>query len=721
MTLRPGRSLLDSERKQLRQLVSGNGMVVLVDDPPASGESVEAAAAALMRSGVPQQSIVLLLAVFGSAKTLPPRLRCFKSIVLPWADWAVQQELNPTAVQSTLSRLLGPATRVSSVEGSGQPDAGGQRRHVGGLFRARLKADSQAPRDVQVYVRGVGVGYLGRQALAVANRLGGDVPAVYGVANGLIYREWLSEPWQPLQADANDFGAGLAAYVVDRARRLPASQDWSVRRSGQFPAWEVASMVLSREFGRFAMAARLPLTNPLARRLLHVRRPSVVDGHTSLDRWWTDDGVSPRRLRKTGFEDGVFHSGLELTSYDPVTDIAGVEPGARQPELSIDIRRNYERLTGEPISEERWLLHQLVHLWNQQRAPAAVDAGRRASSRALQRYLAAQLLTRMTPPLQGQLCALDVDGVLETDVFGCSATTPAGAIALRGLLRHGYRVVLATGRSLDEVRERCEIFPLAGGVAEYGAAAYNHASGRSWSLLTGAELQDLEALRTFLQRFPDVHVDPDFAYSVRAYGLDERGRRRALASRTVESALRESAVRGEIIALTGDSQTDFVFKRIDKGQGLLELASDLGKVTVGPSGEPLALSVGDSPTDLPMLRLARLARAPRNAHAELARAGVPLTRQPYQAGLAEAVTDLLGHAPGTCPTCRLEHPLAPETRLLLPLLAIRESNAWAALARTIAAVVRVWLTCSLSLWERGGVRGAHDDDVAGNSLACERH
>jgi hypothetical protein len=144
--------------------------------------------------------------------------------------------------------------------------------------------------------------------------------------------------------------------------------------------------------------------------------------------------------------------------------------------------------------------------------------------------------------------------------------------------------------------------------------------------------------------------------------------------------------------VAGDSQTDFVISRIDKGLGLLALLRDLGDVTVGPSGEPLALAVGDSRTDLPMLCLARLARAPRNAQPELARAGIQLTRRPYQAGLAAAVADLLGHPPAACTACRLEHELAPETRLFLRLLAIRESSGWESLAGTIAMGPRIWLS-----------------------------
>ena len=84
----------------------------------------------------------------------------------------------------------------------------------------------------------------------------------------------------------------------------------------------------------------------------------------------------------------------------------------------------------------------------------------------------------MPVPTAGALCAIDIDGVLETSPLGFSSLTPTGAVTLRAVTLHGYRPILATGRSLDEVRERCAAYHLAGGVAEYGAVVYNHGTER---------------------------------------------------------------------------------------------------------------------------------------------------------------------------------------------------------------------------------------------------
>ncbi len=107
-----------------------------------------------------------------------------------------------------------------------------------------------------------------------------------------------------------------------------------------------------------------------------------------------------------------------------------------------------------PVGAERWLLHQLIRvlILMEERSPAERSLDPRPA-RLFQRYYR-EVLIGDAPASSGPLCAIDVDGVLETMQMGFPATSPAGALALRALLRHGFRPVLATGRSLDELRGR---------------------------------------------------------------------------------------------------------------------------------------------------------------------------------------------------------------------------------------------------------------------------
>jgi hypothetical protein len=230
---------------------------------------------------------------------------------------------------------------------------------------------------------------------------------------------------------------------------------------------------------------------------------------------------------------------------------------------------------------------------------------------------------------------------------------------------------LATGRSLGEVRERCDAYCLAGGVAEYGAVIYNHHTGGVRTLLTEAQLADLDRFRSALGKVEGVRLDPDFRCSIRAYRLNRQGRRRSLTAGMIEAALAHSGTGQRIRPIAGEAQTDFVVAGIDKGVGLRALVGELdGGVRVG-NGKPLALAVGDTVSDLPMFDLATLAFAPANADSDVRSAGVKLMKRPYQAGLALAVSALLGHSPGNCPVCSGPS-LSSEARLLQTILAAQE-------------------------------------------------
>jgi hydroxymethylpyrimidine pyrophosphatase-like HAD family hydrolase len=329
---------------------------------------------------------------------------------------------------------------------------------------------------------------------------------------------------------------------------------------------------------------------------------------------------------------------------------------------------------GQPIGAERWLVYQLVRLWALERlAPDARRPAQRAAARALQRYFAERYLAEAPSSSRGPVCALDLDGVLEGTVLGVPSLTPASAAALRALLRHGFRPVLATGRSLAEVQERCAAYGLAGGVAEYGAVVYNHSSGRVQPLLAPAERAALDALRAVLAEEAGVQLDPDYRYAVRAYRVDAAGRRRALRPATVGAALERSGAVEQLQAITGEAQTDFVVRGQDKGTGLRVLLAELGVDSA--AGKPLALAVGDTLADLPMLTIAARPYTPGHADGQLRRAGVNVLRQPYQAGLARAVAQLLGHHPGGCPICQLP-PLPADARRLGMILAAQEAGTW---------------------------------------------
>lgn len=651
LSYRPGRPFVRWELAALRAIARSGGWVLVADDPPGTGTSLAATARAIAQAGVPDSRIVFLLSLFGSSDELPEVLRNWSAVVQPWADWSVHGRLAAEPVRQALADLVDSGVEVREARPLGTPCPGGERGHIRARFTVRM-ADRRAGEEMHrhILVEGAGLGYLGRQSVAVANALPGYVPHVYGFADGLLYRDWL--PPAPRPAPGSALADTVATYATARRRVLSAPSASVDRLGGRDPVWEVAAKVVSGQYGRLSLSARPLLLEPLMRRLLSHEHSTVLDGKTDT-RHWLPDPASAGELRKVDFYQRAFGH-LDLACYDPIFDLAGAAADPPTPHFEEQLREAYHRMTGEQVDGERWLLYRLAQLWRLDRAD---DLGsfdvRQCSAAAVHEYLAA-LYLRDLPPATGPLCAIDLDGVLECDQLGYPATSPTGMLALRALIAHGYRPVLATGRSVPEVRDRCRTFGLAGGVAEYGAAIYH--DGEPIDLRPPASGALLDRIRHEVSRCPGVQVDPRFRYVVRA--------------KTDSGSLRTEVI-CEIPALGdpdvrmvhGQGQTDITVAGIDKGSGLRALAARL-------SNPGCAFAIGDSLPDVPLLACASLARAPHNARLGMSGVGIQRTRRAYQAGLSEACAVLLGHHPGRCRTCR-PPTFAPRTKAVLAILDLR--------------------------------------------------
>src|SRR5579862_3869000 len=181
---------------------------------------------------------------------------------------------------------------------------------------------------------------------------------------------------------------------------------------------------------------RVVVVDRTVKRLLRVRRPCVVDGRTELAQWFRAQG--PNRLVKVDWDQGATWN-LGLSCCDPIFDLAGVTAASQDRALEAELRRAYEALSGEPVSDERWLLYQLAQLSSGRDAryesAPSVDV---ACARAMQRYFHAAYFDDVALSGDGPLCGIDLDGVLETEHLSFPALTPTSAGALRALLAHGY-------------------------------------------------------------------------------------------------------------------------------------------------------------------------------------------------------------------------------------------------------------------------------------------
>jgi len=661
LTYRPGQRWLRDEAIALRRAASAGAHVLVCDDPPISGRSVSRAGYELELFGFQPQRIVLMLQLF-QAGTIPPRLHRWSAVSLPWEDWSIHDRLCSEAVQEALARMR-PGSRIDHVTLLEGPTAK-PRGHVHAVYRIRFGGKEVPAREGYLYVKGVGLGYFGEHAIAIADRLKEFVPETYGLEDGVIYREWILEPRRltALPRLGSTVIDSIVDYVGARRDALAVDQDFSLRLPDRGAVWQRVAELLGGGFGRSAQFAR-PVLHRLAKRLVKASQPAVIDGAMELRHWFQAGSAVPSNLRKVEYEERAF-SNQELYCYDPVFDLAGAAISIDDADLAEGLRRRFEK-PGERIEPERWLLHQLVHLDElERRGDEEPLALQRAKARAVQRYVSEVWFYDLPLQSEGPICAIDVDGVLETTGLGFSAIGPTGARALRGLIRHGYRPIIVTGRSLDEVRGRCIAYRLAGGVAEYGAAVYNPATDTTRRLLTRDQLEDMHRVRLALADHAEVLVDGSYQLAVRAYRVLGRERRHLTAEiiRTVQEAVGA----GRVHAIQGSYQTDFMVVGVDKGTGLKNFINELGAVP------PIELAVGDTTADIPMFELAARAFAPAHAGRRLP-SRVRVLSKPYQAGFGLAVAALLGHAAGSCDLCRAPA-LSANARLLMDALAAHDSG-----------------------------------------------
>ncbi|TMC54323.1 MAG: hypothetical protein E6J20_04440 [Chloroflexi bacterium] len=673
---RPGQPELPRDRRLLRQAAAAAAEVVIVDDPPTSGGSVARTADELVAHGIDAERVTLLLQLFPGAAGWSERLKPWRQVRLEWQEWHVHSLLDEGAVADTLSELL--ETRVARAVRKEWSHMD-RRTHVRARFDVQILGADGAYETGGVLVTGVGLGLFADAAAAIGARLGGLVPDIHGTKDGLMYREWIPasasiDESDPIQRAA--LARHLARYAMQRASLLPVHDDLSARLAGHDAVWEQAARWLAVGFGRLALPLR-PVLHSAAKRLLHAARPSLIDSDMGPGQWFQVNGT----VLKRDFAEAPFVYQVPL-SYDAAYDVAAAA-AQRLPDEDFGAcaREEFDAATGVEIDDARWFLYQVVSQADRRdtilRKETAngdshaalvellTDGERRAAS-LHRKFMAHRYLHDAIASVKGELCAIDIDGVLESGPWWYSSPSGHALLALRALTRHGFRPVIATGRSLTDVVQRCRDYRLAGGVAEYGSVMHDAVSGMSQTLISRDELEDLAALRRALLEVEGVELDPAFQFSIRGFTI-RRGRRCAIDLEVAERVVAAAGLSHRIRIEQGWAQTDFVAVEVDKRTGLQALARHLG-VEYQP---PLALAVGDSVPDLSMFRLARLAAVPANAEPGLeAGTGAVRCRGSYGEGLAQAAGLMIGHNPGRCPECAAPAAGDSNIELVLALLEV---------------------------------------------------
>jgi haloacid dehalogenase-like hydrolase len=711
VTIHPKKGVAPWEAARLARGATRGRLVLLIDEPLDTGLTLARAIAILRHAGIDVGNVIALLPVHPTRREWTDELERLaisdvRVLRLEPEEWHKRRLLAPDAVEPRLRQYFEQQGYVGAtlVESAAADEFNLQlERRAEATFRSRLKRvfavrlwDTSGRSETRyVLAKSVGWGWLGYHAFIAAEELSGFVPPVLGLRDGILYMEWLRPPGpHALGQDRAGAVRTVASYVGLRARALRLESDPSLdlSRRRYHEGIEMLAAALSRAYGSRAAAALkgARIGHELSRQGCPV--PTLIDGRMHLEEWITGAGM----LLKTDFE----HHGLgksELNVTDPAYDLAAATLAFH---LSSDEERalveQYVKDSGDREVEERLFLHKLLAGIAATSAALGGLADPRLAGRHREfnrRYVEAwHFLTIQTARFCGRLClrpdpigwrspliVLDIDGVVDRRLFGFPSTTAAGIRALSLLHAHGVGIAVNTARAIGEVKAYCEAYGCAGGVAEYGSAAWDAVGGRERVLVSAAARGELERVRSALRELPGVFLDDEYRYSIRAYTY-ERNATAPVPTVLVKTLLSRLATKTLAVRPT-TIDTAIHASDVDKGRGLRGLL-DL----VGPLGLDDVVAVGDSEPDLAMFEVAGRSFAPASIVCRPAarKLGCRIVAAAHQRGLLRAARLLLHPDGRRCERCRVAERARPRTaHLFVRLLEVADRSKASALLRAL--------------------------------------
>jgi len=654
-SVRPGTQLCPEEKKRLRRRIL-HGPALIVDDPPYSGGTLVQTVRILRKLGARNEHIVPLIlqergAPFfeGSGDGKPPlsetELRGNRMIVLAPERWRAHRVVDLENLQKNIGNLLKSSDErvkgfmairvtplISPPRQGGDTGAGWTAEPT--TYRCHKKVivegqiiTTEGFQEARFAVKGCGLGWFEDHVLAIAGALSEFIPRTRLVMEGFIIAPWIEGVRAVDRPDAvdEDFIKHAARYVARRAERLSLEPKMNIDVDDRETGWHT----LAKAFARSSCYLTSLATRRLCSRLMRIPfgAPQVaVDGKMGPEEWILP--VNGNGALKLDFEEHDFDR-EDTCIFDPVFDLAGL---AFEYNLSTPLEdllvSEYERESGDRNASGRLPAYKLMvgllrkaRLLNlialKGKVPHRVGSAggqkatvievletERALSSTANRFLASACGVGEGDPHSSRLFAIDIDGMLENDLLGFSCSTPAGALALRTLKIHGFQPVLVSGRSLRDVVDRCQIFHLRAGVAEYGSVLWLSHYGKAVPLVEREELEQIEKLRNVFIETTDFVVDPAFQYSIRLSHF-KGGTWSPVPASTVESVMGANGV-DRLRLIVSTTATHLVGKSCNKGRGMMELKRALGARRVH--------AIGEGAEDLPLLQVSDYAYVPSDVN-----------------------------------------------------------------------------------------------------------
>jgi len=677
LTIRPKHGTSPQETAVLARCAAKRGRLVIIDEPIGSGGTLAKAVQIACRCSISRDQIVILIPIHPSARNWKAGsgyhlLSDLTVLTLEPEEWHKSKRLDIEA-EELLTEYLQARGSVLSVSGTSarasefnaRLEAVSEKKghtRFKRVYEVVFSADSQDQESRFVLAKSVGWGWLGYHAFLAAERLTQFVPGLLGLRNGMLYTEWSrGNTLEASPIDRTRWIDRAACYVAARARTLRLDEDpaadliWENRNNGLAGLAGNLCRAYGRRPARFLRRGRI--SHELTREACP--RPTLIDGKMRPSEWIHDGAAA----LKCDFE----HHGLgktEINMTDPAYDLAeAILTWQLSSAEENQLVKRYIQETGDVTVIDRLLINKLAagtraldaavaNLQDPQVVHRSHEFNRDyvVASNFLvlhtMRYCASVCVKSENTQWRDPLVVLDVDGVLDKQAIGFPSTTWAGIQAVSLLHSHKFPVVLNTARSILEVKEYCRHYAFLGGVAEYGAFAWDATSNREIKLVSGQSLEQLRVLAEHLRRIPGIFLNEDYVYSIRAYTFED-GATKAVPGLLIQNLISQLKLDRLNFHQTY-TDTAVVAKETDKGKGLLALLELAGHPNIS------TLAIGDSSADLPMFRVATKSFAPGHVSCrnEAQAIGCYIDAEPIQPGLLNIARKIVHSEEGRCELCR---------------------------------------------------------------------
>ncbi len=661
ISVRPKNGLGRWEKKSLCAMAARAAKVLIVDDHPDTGETIGLMIDMLGECGIERRKIIVVVPSH-EAQIDPSALTggCadVELVTIAPHDSYKHRLLAGETLQPLLEQLVSGEHCGAEVIDDEPTNAINRRleAHLYDDFQVRMKRvyALRAPGGNihRVLVKSVGWGWLGYHAYLAGTRLHEFVPKVYGLRDGMLFSEWIEAKARPAEADGK-FAGHVAAYTAARVKLLSLAEDPAVDQmaagvNGGYTLIKVLRGVYPPHLRWLKMHA---LWNEL--KAYGTPQPAFIDGNLGAGEWLSD-GKQPLKI---DYE----HHGFGNPSPNMVDAAYDLALATLQLSLPREAQRHlleeYVRLTGDEDAGDRMVLH-AVGCGHLAAELARFHVRRAVTEESRKRHEAAHIeaCNFLTYTLAGfcaeqygqsqpedwarRLFFMDLDGVFDRSRMFFPHTTTSGMRALAMLNRHGYSVVLNTGRPVAHVRQYCSSYAMAGGIAEYGCVFVDQINHRETILIDDESCEKLAWLRQRLEGEGGVFLDQTYEVAIRAYRF-ENCQAVGLPQAFIHELLRDFP---QLTFLSSPVDTYIFPAEAGKGSATRSVMEQLSVARQS------CAAMGDSAPDMEMLGSVGKAYVPANASKTLRRdarrRGYSVLSAPFQRGLLQAVQDLTGSAQG---------------------------------------------------------------------------